>query len=372
MKFGIRAGVIAPLVVVFAGCATVTEPPDTVLKSAQKPSWSAKAIPAEMIVDVSPAGDTLRIAGSAGMVIGSGADAVVNARYRGPIRDALEGYDAAAVFADKIQARMEGAVGQSLEQVSPLGSTAGVDSRRDAQELRYERLSKDGYDAVLDIITSFGIFGAEGMMAVELDGKLLSLPDTQTIWDNKIAVSTAPVLADAKLQDPTKRMGLNLTNPSLTVDGEAVRAWTEDGGTLLKQRFEATADAAVSALVCDLGLAREPIGEYYLGTLSMNRKDFDEAETHFAQALALDAGNVDARNARAVNRWHNKERDRALSEMRALANDVPDFGPAHYNLAFWLAVEMKDGAAGKEHYEKARALGMPESKKIEKAIEKNN
>ncbi len=371
MNYGIRIGLVAATMTAFLGCATVTEPPETVLRNAARPAWSVKATPAEMIVDVSPAGDTLRIAGTAGMVVGGGADAVVNARYRGPIRDALEGYDAADVFATKLRNRLERSVGASLELVSPLGSTAGVDSKRDAEELRLARLSKDGLDTLLELNTSFGIFGAEGTMAVKLQGKLIRLADTKTMWDNTIAVSASPVLADARLQDPTKRMGYNVTNPDLTVDGDKVRAWTADGGTLLKERFEATADAAVSALICDLGLAQEPIGEYYLGTLAMYRKKLDVAETHFAAALALDPDYVEARNARAVNHWHLKERDRAVADTKALINDAPDYGPAYYNLAYWFAVAGDDGAAAAPLYERALALGMPKSKEIEKAIKKN-
>lgn len=366
-----RVGLTGLLVCVFAGCATVTDPPDTVLKSAARPAWSVKATPPEMIVNVSPAGDTLRIAGTAGMVVGSGADAVINARYRGPIRDALAGYDAADVFATKLRSRLESAVGTSLESVSPLGSTAGVDSKRDAEDLRLARLDKDGYDSLLELTTSFGIFGAEGTMAVKVDGKLTRLADTKTIWDNTIAVSASPVFADARLADPTKRMGYNVTNPDLTVDGDAVRAWTEDGGTILKSRFESTADAAVSALICDLGLAHEPVGEYYLGLLAMNRKKLDVAETHFATALSLDPNYIEARNARAVNHWHRKERQRAVTETRAIVSDAPDFGPAHYNLAYWLAVELKEVADAQALYTRALELGMPTSKEIEKAIAKN-
>jgi tetratricopeptide (TPR) repeat protein len=366
-KWGVLAGVLA----LMAGCATVDTPPETVLQSSAKPAWSFKATPAEMIVDVSPAGDTLRIAGTAGMVVGTGADAVVNSRYRGPIRDALEGYDAASVFQDKLDQRLEAAIGPSLERVPTLGSTAGVDSRRDAIELRHERLAGDGYSTVLDLDTSYGIFGAEGTMAVKIDGKLIRLEDTKTMWDNAIAVSTNPVLADARLQDPTRRMGYNITNPELTVDGDMVLRWTEDGGAMLKQRFEQTADAAISALLCDLGLVQEAVGEYYLGTLAMNRKDFDEAEGHFADALSLNPDSADTRNARAVNRWHNKDRQGAVNAMQQLAADEPDYGPAHYNLAHWLAVELDRPGEAEPHYDRARALGMPPSNKIEKAIEKN-
>ena len=150
-----------------------------------------------------------------------------------------------------------------------------------------------------------------------------------------------------------------------------MRAWPADGGTLLKSRFESTADAAVSALICDLGLAHEAVGEYYLGLLAMNRKKLDLAETHFATALSLDPNYIEARNARAVNHWHRKERQQAITEMRAIVNDSPEFGPAHYNLAYWLAVEVKDVAVAQTLSGVALDLGMPKSKEIEKAIAKN-
>jgi hypothetical protein len=103
------------------GCATTDPNQPTSLQTAKKPAWAAKATPEDMIVSVSPAGKTLRIAGTAGLVLGTSADAVVNAKYRGPIHEALEGYNPAEVFAGIIEERLEAATGTDIERVSQLG-----------------------------------------------------------------------------------------------------------------------------------------------------------------------------------------------------------------------------------------------------------
>jgi tetratricopeptide (TPR) repeat protein len=359
-------------IVSITGCATTDPNRPTSLQTSMKPAWAAKATPDDMIVSVSPAGKTLRLAGSAGIILGTGADAVVNAKYRAPIHAALEGYNPAEVFADIIEVRLEAAMNKDIERVAPLGSTAGMNSRQDAVEGRYEGLGKSGYDTLLDLVMTYGIYGSSGTLATKLDGKLVTIPDGKTLWDDVLIVTHEPVFANAKLGNPTKRGGYNVTNPEFTVDEDEVNRWTADGGAILKERFEMAAQDATSALLCALGLEdNNAAGHYALGELAMNRKDFEEAAGHLEKAAQLDPGNPNIKNTYSVNLAHNKQIDTAIRIAKEVTESHPDFGPAWFNIAWWYAVEKDDPGAAATYYEKAKSLGMPEDKKIDKKLRKS-
>lgn len=364
---GFLLGALALLPVV--GCATTAEGPAS-LQAAQSPAWSAKAVPNEMIVAVSPAGKSLRVLGSSGIVLGASADAIVNAKFRAPIREALNGYDAAEVFRGIIKSRLEEALGREIAEVAPLGSTAGMSSRKEAQDARYASLGRRGADVVLDLVMTFGIYGSDGTLATKLDGKLVAVPDGDSLWDNVLVVTNEPILANAKLGDPTKRMGMTVMNPEFVVDDEKMAQWTADGGAILRERFEMAASAAVGAMLCDLGLANDAAGEYALGKLAMNRKKFKLAAEHFENAIKLDPDFIDARNGHAVNMSHFGQVDDAIAVAKSIADTNSDYGPAWFNLAWWYATKKNDAAAAKSCYEKALALGMPKDGRIEKAIRK--
>ena len=181
-------------------------------------------------------------------------------------------------------------------------------------------------------------------------------------------VSAESILASDKLSDPTKQFGPNLSSPRFTVEEDAISKWTGDGGKIIRARFEAAVDGAISALLCDLGLAEEAVGEYYLGKLAMNRKDFKRADAHFKKSVQLDPSFIEARNGCAVNLAHNKQLDDAIRMEQELTQSHPDYGPAYLNLAWFYAIGKKDPAAAKPLYEKALKLGMARENKIEKRM----
>jgi len=180
------------------------------------------------------------------------------------------------------------------------------------------------------------------------------------------------VLANSKLGNPTKRGGYTIANPDFTVNEEEVKRWTADGGTLLKERFEKAAGDAVSALLCALGLEDNAPGRFALGELAMNRKKFGEAAQHFKRAIELAPDDLNIRNAYSVDLAHNHQLDDAIVIAKAITELDPTYGPAWFNLAYWYAVEKKDGGAASAYYQKALALGMPKEKKIEKAVSRSS
>jgi tetratricopeptide (TPR) repeat protein len=231
-------------------------------------------------------------------------------------------------------------------------------------------LGKNGYDVLLDLVMTYGIYGADGTLATKLDGKLVLIPEGKILWDAVLVVTNEPVFANAKLGNPAKRGGINVTNPDFTVDADEVNRWTADGGALLKERFEKSAHDATSALLCALGLDESPAGHYALGELAMNREDFKKAAEHLEKAAQLDPDDLNIKNTYAANLAHNGQVDSAIAVAKEITETDPTFGPAWFNLAWWYAVEKNDANMAASYYEKAKALGMPEDKKIEKKIRK--
>jgi tetratricopeptide (TPR) repeat protein len=359
----VMAGVFA------SGCATTKGERPTSLKTAKTPAWSLRANQDEMIVEVSPARQSLQIVGTSGLLLGAGIDAIANDKHRKEIRAALDGYDAGKVFEERLQKRLDEKV-PNLKRVAGVGSTAGMNTIYEAQKLRYTKLAKEGADTLLELKMTYGLFGYDGLLVAKLEGSLKLMPEGRELWGDTIVVSAEPILANDKLSDPTSTLGPNLSSPRLSANEDAISKWTGDGGKTVRSRYEAAVDGVVSALVCDLGLANEANGEYYLGKMAMNRKKFVEAGTHFDNALKLDPEMMDAANGRAVNLAHDKQIDKAIELERQITAAHADYGPAWFNLAWWYATEKKDAAQAKECYAKARALGMPEESRIEKASEK--
>lgn len=343
--------------------------PKEVIQGAKNMAWSLRANQSEMIVAVSPARQTLQILGSSAAVIGTAISATIDEKYRKQVEAVLKDYDAGKVFEERLTARLMEAIGGNLKQVNGLTSTSGYSSPRDAEKARYASLGKTGQDLVLDLKMTYGLFGYEGTLITKLEGDLNETPSGHAVWRDVLVCTSEPILASDRLTDPTKMLSANFSSPRLSVAEDAISQWTGDGGKILRARFEAAVDGVVSALLTDLGLVSEAKGHYYLGQVAMNRKDFDEAADHFNAALKLDPNYLDASNGLAVTQAHAKEVDKAIAIAEQLAAAAPDYGPAHFNLAWWYATAKKDAAKAKPHYDKALAMGYSHEKKIDKVLE---
>lgn len=353
---------------VLAGCATTPAPaPPETLTNAAKPAWSFHTPHEDIVVAVSPAGKTMRLAGSTGLLLGAGVDAAVNAKYRRQVEELLGDLDTNALFEARLQHRLEEGVGAKLGRVAPQTSTAGFSHKRDAQAAFYEQLAKNGYDLYLRTSVQQGLYGPQALLVAKLRYDVLQLPTGRNVTGGNILIKGAPVLASDSLGDPTSSVKPDFS-AGLSVDGDAMDQWNAAGNGALKNGLAVLADGLASALLCDLGLADEATGHYYLGLTAMYGKDFLVAEKHLGRSLTLDPGSPDALNARAVNMAHNGQVDDAITAEEALLARNPDYGPAAYNLAWWLAINQENAAAARPYYQKALALGMARNSKLEKSL----
>lgn len=367
MDSGWRMGLLAAIVGVFSGCASrgIEEARET-LETSQNTAWALRAASEELAIEVSPAQKTFRLAGSSGMVIGTGISAVANDKFRRQMRDALQGYDPGLVFEERFAARLNDLVGPG--RVAPAGSTAGHQDRREAQLDRFARIAESGFQALLDLKMTFGLYGPSGTLVAEVDGALYSAPSGHLKWSDTVSVTPGAILADTRLGHPSGGMMPDFGQSLVSKEEDAITQWTNDGGTRFRLEYEAAVDGAISAVLCALGLVQEATGEYQLGRKELNEKNFAEADIHFRTALGLDPSHVDAKNALSVNHAHAGRLDEAIALAASILQESPDYGPAHYNLAWWYAVDKGDTATARPNYERALALGMPISKKLEKAL----
>jgi len=322
----------------------------------------------QLIIAVSPTRRTMQLAGSYGTVIGASISAVANDRYKQRLYGALgEGYDLVPVITQRLSERLDAAIDAPLERVDPMTSTAGYHTRRDARTARCEGLAKQGFDSVLDLKAKCGVFGPEGTLVVTLGGDLRLLPEDIQLWANHIFVADTPVLASDKLTDPTKNLTPDFSM-RLKADKDAISQWTRDDGATLRQAIEDGVDAAVSAVLCDLGLAQEAVGEYRLGRLAIASKEFKKADNHLRKAHELDPECPRIRNAMAVNAAYDGRVDEAIRKAKAITESNPDFAPPWFNLAWWHAIDREDLDAAKSFYERALKLGLGRNDKLDKKL----
>ncbi len=359
--------VLALAMLGLAGCATTRKTPKEAMGNGRGVAWSLEARPAHFVVAVSPARQTLQWAGSTGLLLGASISAIANARHRKAMEDVLGNYNASQIFETRIEESLGGGDGSAWERIEPLDHSVPGEHPRDAFARHCRELNKTGRDWLLDLRTTHGLFGPEGTLVAAVEGVLFELPQGRQHWKTRMVVIPGPALADEPSGEPTQR-GFKFSS-RLSADEDAITRWTRDNGAPLRAAFEEAASGAAAALAQELGLAESAKGAYWLGRRALQTKDYEAAADYFEQAFRLQPDLVEAWAARAVAVARSGNVRGAVEMVAELLRQHPDYGPGHYNAAWWRAVELKEPQQARAHYERARALGLPASKEIEKHLE---
>jgi len=340
------------------------------LQQAQKPVWSIKGTTEEFKVSVSPAGRTLRWLPRVGTAIGKTVDLMVNDKYRAAIRDALGKYDLAQIVSSRLQESLAASTPRGLLQVAPLGSTAGYPSERDAEVARLAALESKGVDLLMDLEVRYGIYGANFDLRFLMEGKVLQLPRRRRLWRGRILVTPGAFPANVRLRNIVLEQTPFGQELRLSVNKEAAATLTQNEAALLRKRFEQAVNGGVAALLCDMGLAEDGLGEYYLGRQAFQKKRFEAARKHFDRAMALDKDSQDIANDLAVTYAHQKQYDKAIELAKQILDRTPDYGPAAFNLAWWHTFEKHNLDEAARYYARALKSGIPPNKKLDRALKR--
>lgn len=353
----------AMFAVILVGCATTSStPPDAIINRAERPAWTLSMSQKSFEVAASPTRKTLQFAGTTGFLLGTGVDAVVNARIRRTIDEALEGYDPSAVYTARLESMVHEAFGGKIEKVNALEARPGQDDYKARVKAYYAGLADKGIDRVLNLRPRYGLYGTEMELVAEIDADVVDASSGRPVWEALISVNPRPALASDKLGDPVKLTRSTESAPRFVADEAALARWTSDKGATLKREYERAIEGATAAVLDALGVQATGVGAYFLGREEMNRKNFDVAERHFRRAVELEPALLDAKNALAVILAHSGKIEDAIAVATTLSQSAPEYGPAWFNLAWWYAVEKNDLARAKSYYESAVRLGFSSPK----------
>lgn len=349
------------------GCATsprLQEP--NVIRQAQNPVWSVKTNQEQLIVSVSPVGQTFQLLGTSAAMVGGGVSAVVDARYDRALAPILAEYDPEAVFIERLTAKLREAFGPQLELTRPFGSATGFSSRNEAASARLEELGRQGHDLALDLTLLYGIYGTGAHLVAGVDGVAYEIAQQDKVWDDHIIATTEPVLGTERLRDPTARS----MRPQfqLTADEDVIAKWTQGDGAYFREQYDQLIAGATAAVLASLGFEAGADGHYYLGKSDLFKGREEQAVNQLEYALELDPGHVRAWNALAVALGRQDEWEQAATASRRATEVDPDYGPGWYNRA-WIQTHLYDFHAARDAYKRAMELGVAPSREIEKALE---
>ena len=355
-----------------AGCATTSKPGSelTQLKTAVSPAYSVALPQPDMIVAVSPVRQTMQIGGSIPALLGAGISAIQDAHNASRIHSVLSGHDCGSFFENRLRTALENQSNAAIHQVRPFTTAAGFHNARDARDARIEGLRKSAHDLILDFDLSYGIYGAEGLLATRIHGEVTDTSSGKSLWRDTITRYSLDLYADTRWRDPMERMAPSYFSPRLFTAEDAISQWTADGGKHLKQSFEQSVMDVIAAVLTDMGLEESATGHYVLGMQDVLEGRNKPAETHFARAAALAPEMVEAGNGLALAKARNGEMDDALTLAEKLAAAHPDYLPVHYNLAWWYAIDMNTPEKARPYFDKAIDLGASPGRRLEKAMRK--
>ena len=352
---------------VAAGCATSPRVQEgEFIRQAENPVWSVKTNQEQMIVSVSPIGQTFQIFGTSAALVGGGVSAVADARVDRALAPILANYDPEAVFIESLAATLREAFGPELDLTRSFGSATGFANRGEAESARLSELGRQGHDLAVDLTLLYGIYGTEGHLVAGVDGAAYNITEEDKVWDDDIIVTTEPALGTERLRDPTARS----IRPQFkfTADEDVIAKWTANDGAFFRSHYDQLVADAAKALLASLGFDAGADGHYQLGKSDLFIGREEQAIEQLQRAVEIDPEHAQAWSALSVALGREDEWEEAAMAARRATEADPDYGPGWYNRA-WVQTHLYDFSAARDAYERALALGIEPSREIEKALD---
>lgn len=363
----IVATIAVSFMATLAGCGTtpILEGVDTETAS---PAWSFDATPERLVVSVSPTRRSLQIAGSYPAAVGAGVDSVVNDRYRQELNEALGSYDMLTELELHLGRALQSAYGSDITKVPPMGTAAGHESVKQAEQARLDNFARSGHSAIIDLHSTVGLFTEDAHLVVKVWGEGIDIATGRTVWKDTILYTAGPALLAQKPGDPTQRLTPTYTDIELSTNQEMLDRWIANGGAELKDAYRDALSGVTDALLQSLDAGGTPEGAVVLARSALEQKNEERALGLYTSAISRGHRSTAALNGMVVALARLGRTGEATAAAKTVVSEYPEFGAGWLNLAWLYAVEQKDAEAARVPYERARELGMHPVKKIEKRL----
>ena len=345
----------------FSGEGDAEESLREVFGSAGKVAVSVDLYPDEFVVSVSPVRQTLQIIHSSARLAGAFISEVQNDKFRKKLQDAVGELNVPMEFKQKYLKSLEDVLGRKVEEVPPMGSSAKYSSEHEARLARIRTLKNRGYDVLIDVKLTAGIYGPEGEMFFRLGGTVTDLKGEKTLWRGEVIVSSE--CKEMKITLPFKTyfnpFKSNYFSPRLTIADDALTRWTNDNGKNYFEFKEEGIDLAIEGFFTALGLKETAKGWFGLGMTQIYKGKWKKALEYFDKAVSLEPENVIINNAKVVALYRTKKVDEAIDLGEKIVEGVSTSERmfVYYNLSYIYAKKKKDLGKAKEYYQKYLQLG---------------
>ncbi len=358
-------------------CIVYAERNDEVIRdvilSAKQVAISIDTVPDEFVIAVSPVRQTLQIIHTSARLVGALVSEAQNENYRKDLQAVVGELDGHLQFREAILNTLKGKLSAEIVEVPPLGSTAKYMTDREAQQDRMKQLHNKGFDVLIDLKITCGIYGPEGEMFFRWDGKLYDLAKEKTLWRGESVVTPS---ADFKVNqtfntyfNPFKS---NMFSPRLKTTEDALTRWTNNNGENFKKAQEYGIQLSISHLLGALQLDKSENYYFACGISKLLTKKWKQAVPHFEKAWNLNKDNPTPGNAYMVALFKAKKIDDAIKvgEEVIQSPNGKSYPTTYYNLAYIFATKKKDLDKAREYYQKTVELSGKADEKLEKEINK--
>jgi len=343
------------------------------LLSAKQIAISIDTVPDEFVIAVSPVRQTLQIIHTSARLIGALVSETQNEKYRKDLQAVVGELNGHLQFREAILNILKSKLSAEIVEVPSLGSTAKYANDREAQLDRMKQLHNKGFDVLIDLKITCGIYGPDGEMFFRWDGKLYDLAKEKTLWRGESVITPS---VDFKVNqtfntyfNPFKS---NMFSPRLTIAKNALTRWTDNKGENLKKAQAYGIQLATSQILGVLQLDKSEDYYFACGISKLLTKKWKQAVPYFEKAWDLNTDNPALGNAYLVALFKAKKIDDAIKvgEEVIQGPNGTSYPTTYYNLAYIFATKKKDSVKAKEYYQKSVELSGKSDEKLEKEINK--